>query len=330
MQYATERQLAIDAVRRAAALCQAVRHSHQSTAIVKPDRSPVTIADYGAQALICQALAAACPEDPIVGEEDAQLLAQPAMADCLAGVTAIVQTLEPTANQSDILHWISRGKGNPGPRFWTLDPIDGTKGYVRGDQYAIALALIVEGQVQVGVMACPALPIDPSQPEGDARSERLCQRGVIFVAVKGQGAEQLPLQPGSGQSLRINPGGPQRLIESVELDHGTPRDQHQIAAAIGLTLPPLPMDSLAKYGAIARNEAALYLRLPSGKSLDRSENIWDHAAGVIVLEEAGGQVSDRHGKPLDFGRGSKLEANVGIVASNGLMHDRVIMALREA
>jgi 3'(2'), 5'-bisphosphate nucleotidase len=319
MQYATERQLAIDAVRRAAALCQTVRHSHQSTAIVKPDRSPVTIADYGAQALICQALATAFPEDPIVGEEDAQLLTQPAMADCLTGVTAIVQTLEPSASQTDILTWISRGKGTPSRRFWTLDPIDGTKGYVRGDQYAIALALIVEGQVQVGVMACPALPVDPSHPEGD--------RGVIFVAVKGQGSEQLPLQLGPGQPLRIDPAGPQRLIESVELDHGTPREQHAVASAIGLTLPPLPMDSLAKYGAIARNEAALYLRLPSGKSLDRSENIWDHAAGVIVLEEAGGRVSDRHGKPLDFSRGSKLDANVGIVASNGWLHDRVIATL---
>jgi 3'(2'), 5'-bisphosphate nucleotidase len=322
MQYATERQLAIDAVRRAAALCQAVRHSHQSTAIVKPDRSPVTIADYGAQALICQVLTAAFPEDPIVGEEDAQLLAQPAMADCLTGVTAIVQTLEPKASQADILHWISRGKGEPGPRFWTLDPIDGTKGYVRGDQYAIALALIVEGQVQLGVMACPALPVDPSQPEGE--------RGVIFVAVRGQGAEQIPLAGGPSQGLAIDSQGVQRLIESVEVDHGTPTEQHEIAALIGLITPPLPMDSLAKYGAIARNEAALYLRLPSGKSLDRSENIWDHAAGVIVLEEAGGRVSDRHGKLLDFSRGSKLEANVGIVASNGLIHDRVIAALRDS
>jgi 3'(2'), 5'-bisphosphate nucleotidase len=322
MQYATERQLAIDALRRAAALCQAVRHSHQSTAIVKPDRSPVTIADYGAQALICQALTAAFPADPIVGEEDAQLLAQPAMADCLTGVTAIVQTQEPSASQADILHWIGRGKGSPGPRFWTLDPIDGTKGYVRGDQYAIALALIIDGQLQLGAMACPALAVDPSQPDG--------ARGVIFIALRGQGAEQIPLAGGPSQRLTIDPQGPQRLIESVELDHGTPREQHGIAKAIGLLEPPIPMDSLAKYGAIARNEAALYLRLPSGKSLDRSENIWDHAAGVIVLEEAGGRVSDRHGKPLDFSRGSKLDGNVGIVASNGVDHDRIIRALQDS
>lgn len=330
MQYATERQIAIEAVRRAAALCQAVRHSHQSAAIVKPDHSPVTIADYGAQALICQALAAAFPQDPIVGEEDATLLAQPQMADCLAGVTAIVQTLDATASQSDILGWIGRGKGEPGPRFWTLDPIDGTKGYVRGDHYAIALALIVDGQVEVGVMACPSLPLAFNHPTGDSRSERLHPRGVLFVAVRGQGAEQIPLQGGPAQTLTIDPNGPQRLIESVEVDHGTPSQQHAVADRIGLIAPPLPMDSLAKYGAIARNEAVLYLRLPSGKSLDRHENIWDHAAGVIVLEEAGGKVTDRQGKPLDFSQGSKLTANLGIVASNGLLHDRVIEALGEA
>lgn len=66
---------------------------------------------------------------------------------------------------------------------WTIDPIDGTKGFLRGGQYAVCLAFIVDAQVQVGVIGCPNLPVDPSKPEGD--------KGCIFVAVRGHGAQQV-------------------------------------------------------------------------------------------------------------------------------------------
>jgi len=67
---------------------------------------------------------------------------------------------------------------------WTLDPIDGTKGFLRGGQYAVCLALIEDAQVQLGVIGCPNLLVDPSNQDGP--------RGCLFVAVKGQGAEQVP------------------------------------------------------------------------------------------------------------------------------------------
>lgn len=66
---------------------------------------------------------------------------------------------------------------------WTLDPIDGTKGFVRGEQYAVCLALIEDNDVKVSVMGCPNLPASLSDPAGE--------RGCLFVAVKGQGAEQV-------------------------------------------------------------------------------------------------------------------------------------------
>lgn len=66
---------------------------------------------------------------------------------------------------------------------WALDPIDGTKGFLRGGQYAVCLALLVDGQIQLGVMGCPNLPLDASKPDGT--------KGAIFVAVKGQGAFQV-------------------------------------------------------------------------------------------------------------------------------------------
>ena len=66
---------------------------------------------------------------------------------------------------------------------WTLDPIDGTTGFLRGEQHAICLALIVDGIVQLGVVGCPNLPVDHEQPDGE--------KGCLFIAVKNQGAFQV-------------------------------------------------------------------------------------------------------------------------------------------
>jgi 3'(2'), 5'-bisphosphate nucleotidase len=106
--------------------------------------------------------------------------------------------------------------------------------------------------------------------------------------------------------------------------------QQAIAQAAGISRPSLRMDSQAKYGAVARGDAALYLRLPSPKSPDYREKIWDHAAGALIIEEAGGRVTDMHGRPLDFASDYKMNHNRGVVASNGLIHEAVLEALSRA
>jgi 3'(2'), 5'-bisphosphate nucleotidase len=88
------------------------------------------------------------------------------------------------------------------------------------------------------------------------------------------------------------------------------------------------MDSQAKYAVLARGDASLYLRLPSPATPDYRERIWDHAAGSIIIEEAGGRVTDAYGSDLDFSQGSRLEKNRGIVATNGLLHDAVLIAVK--
>jgi 3'(2'), 5'-bisphosphate nucleotidase len=117
------------------------------------------------------------------------------------------------------------------------------------------------------------------------------------------------------------------MIESVELDHGDPRRQQAIARALDLNPAIARMDSLAKYGVIARGDADLYLRLTPDP--ERRENIWDHAVGVLLVEEAGGTVTDDRGLPLDFSRGSRLWDNHGIVASNGQFHADLLAHLTD-
>ncbi|MGB3237244.1 MAG: 3'(2'),5'-bisphosphate nucleotidase [Geitlerinemataceae cyanobacterium] len=317
MSYEKEKQIAIDAVIAAAKLCQRVRQSIPA-AIEKSDKSPVTVADYGSQALICKAISDAFADDPIVAEEDAAALSQPDMAERLNQVAEYVKELQPDATPENVTSWIDRGNGTVSDRYWTLDPIDGTKGFLRQDQYAVALALIEGGDIKVGVLACPALPM--------ANGEM----GTLFVAVRGEGAYQAPLSTGELQPIRVasmDDSDSCRFVESVESGHGDLARQASIAQAVGITAPSLRMDSQAKYGAVASGQALLYLRLPSPKTPDYREKIWDHAAGAIVVEEAGGCVTDMYGKPLDFSQGAKMVDNQGVVVSNGVIHDKVIAAL---
>jgi 3'(2'), 5'-bisphosphate nucleotidase len=317
MSYEKEKQVAIDAAMAAAKLCQRVRQDIPA-AIEKSDKSPVTVADYGSQALICKAVSDVFPDDPIVAEEDAAALSQPDMAERLNQVVEYVKELQAEATPDNITRWIDRGNGTVGDRYWTLDPIDGTKGFLRQDQYAVALALIEGGEIKVGVLACPALPMATGE------------EGTLFVAVRGEGAYQAPLFGGELQPIRVasmDDSDSLRFVESVESGHGDQSRQSAIAQTVGITAPSLRMDSQAKYGAVASGQALLYLRLPSPKSPDYREKIWDHAAGVIVVEEAGGCVTDMHGKPLDFSQGAKMVDNQGVVVSNGVIHDQVIAAL---
>jgi 3'-phosphoadenosine 5'-phosphosulfate (PAPS) 3'-phosphatase len=83
----------------------------------------------------------------------------------------------------------------------------------------------------------------------------------------------------------------------------------------------IKIDSQCKYALVARGEAGLYLRYSGVKY---KEKIWDHAAGLLCVEEAGGRVTDITGAPLDFSKGESLFANTGIVASNGKTHAQVL------
>jgi len=101
-----------------------------------------------------------------------------------------------------------------------------------------------------------------------------------------------------------------------------------------ITSPPLRLDSQVKYAVLARGQADIYLRLlptHAAQTNERKENIWDHATGHILLQEAGGTITDMHGLALDFTHGTKLAQNRGVVASSGRqnLHDHLLKAIAE-
>ena len=322
--YSAEKEYAHQLVVRAASLCRQVQlELVRPLTAQKTDRSPVTVADYAAQAVMCQGLASCFASDSVVAEETAVDLRRPDGASMLSQVTGYVRDWLPQATPQAVCEWIDHGGAEPGRRFWTLDPIDGTTGFLRGEQYAITLALIVDGQVQVGALACPNLPLDLEQPDGP--------RGVVFVGVRGQGAEMRLLDGGPAWTVRVgatpDPHAA-RLVESVEPGHTDHAAHQALADAMGIARPALRMDSQAKYGVVARGEAALYLRLPSPQQPDYRERIWDHAAGALIVEEAGGRATDALGRPLDFTQGRRLSRNRGVIVSNGHLHTAVLEAIQ--
>ena len=313
-----KKQTAIDAVLKAVQLCEHVQAEMVPTdAIQKADRSPVTVADFGSQALICKAIGDAFADEPIVAEEDAQSLKE--NASLLKRVTDYVNRFcKDKVPAETVCEWINRGSGEVGPSFWTLDPIDGTKGFLRRDQYAIALAYIVDGVVQLGVLGCPNLPYRLDATESE--------RGCLFVAIRGEGTHLYTKTGELLEQVHVSEAA-HRFAESFESTHGDSDAHSKIANALGITEPPVQIDSQAKYGIVSRGEASLYIRLPNPAYPDYRECIWDHAAGAIVVEEAGGTVTDANGAPLNFLTGKRMHENRGIVATNGKLHQHVLKAL---
>ncbi len=316
----------IRAVRSACRATRAVQSDlvHAGT-LEKSDRSPVTIADLASQVLVLSQLGVHCPGVPAIAEEDSSVVRGDENEGVRAAMLERVRAEWPEATEEAALAALDAG-GHPGGStgsFFVLDPIDGTKGFLRGMHYAVALGLVENGQVVASAVGCPHLE------DGDG------EMGALFVASAGAGVWVLPMASSGGvadegaavcSSTTMDPRDV-RLCESFESAHTDQSVSARLADALNIAGEPVRMDSLAKYAVVARGAAELYLRIPTIQA--RSEWIWDHAAGALLVEEAGGRVSDLDGEPLDFGQGRKLSANHGVIASNGDVHDSVLSAIAQ-
>jgi 3'(2'), 5'-bisphosphate nucleotidase len=348
MSYSQELKVAELAVQRAAILTKKVFNEKAKGTLSKDDKSPVTIGDFGAQALIIQAIKKNFPTDAIVGEEEASSLRE--KKDLSSQIWQLVKEVKlddvssdsllggPLSSERDMLDAIDQGcsAGGSKGRIWALDPIDGTKGFLRGGQYAVCLALIVDGDVKVGVLGCPNLPVEDAVTltEGIGANQTDQEgQGVIFAAILGHGATSRPLStaslgPSKSIHMRPVPDIAQAVFcESVEPGHSSKGDNAAIGKKLGITSKPVQMDSQAKYGSIARGAGDLYLRLPVTKNYE--EKIWDHAAGDLIVREAGGVVTDANGKRLNFSLGRTLKDNKGVVAAPGAIYEKVLEAVQE-
>jgi 3'(2'), 5'-bisphosphate nucleotidase len=321
--FGDEADFALRAVREAAALGRRIQGEMITPALAKSDRSPVTVADYASQALVARMLQRFDADAVLVAEEDARALREQEYAQTRAAVTGYVRQAYPDVQQEQVMAWIDRGAGKPGDRFWTLDPIDGTKGFLRGDQYVVALALIEGSEVLLGALGCPNLDRElQPDPEGG---------GAALLAVRGHGAWVMGQHGEPLDRLQVSEQSDPaeaRILRSYEASHTDTEKMGRLAQAMGTDHPPVRMDSQAKFAVMAGGGGEVLFRLLSPTKPDYREKIWDQAAGSCIVEEAGGKVTDLRGQPLDFGRGRLLSANFGVLVSNGRMHDAALRAVR--
>ena len=318
-------RFAVAAVYEAAQLVRRVQREMVSKALAKDDKSPVTVADFAAPALIGKRLEETFPKMGFVGEECSDSLRTAEGRKMLKQITHFILQSIPKATDDNVCRWIDRGAGEPTENFWTLDPVDGTKGFLRGDQYAVALAYLRDGVVQVGALGCPELADCVRPDKGGAGSLLVARRtdGTFFRSLDDEAAEWLPLWVSNTTDVTCA-----RLLRSVEKTHTNTSGIGQLVARLGITADPIPMDSQAKYAVLASGGGDVILRLLSASRPEYREKIWDQAAGSIVVEEAGGRVSDLNGRPLDFSQGRTLAKNRGVLVTNGHLHTVMLEGLK--
>lgn len=321
-----------EAVFLASAVCREVQSSlDELKAITKDDKSPVTVADFAAQAIVAKVLSEKLGSDVIlVGEEDSKFLREDEHTTHRQATLAAVQTVWEDATEDTMLDAIDIGAGDTHHAgFWTLDPVDGTKGFLRNQQYAIALAYVERGTPVVGVMGCPNLPSDFSEP-----LDVPDPHGCLYAAIKGDGAYAHHADDGGERPIEIRrldhvEGEPISVCASVEKAHSNVSDTDHILAYLAErgtpSCEPTRLDSQAKYAVTARGQADAYLRLPTRPGY--VERIWDHAAGSLVATEAGCFVTDIFGNALDFSHGRGLEKNKGVICAPPGVHGLVIGAI---
>eukprot|EP00903_Cladosiphon_okamuranus_P008092 g7802.t1 len=309
----------------------------RAEAISKRDSSPVTVADFTVQAIVLGVLKRYFPDHGFIAEETSSVLRQdqPSLSHVLSVVGTVLGREGLT--EAELCAAIDlgarghgrheRGRWGKGGRTFVLDPIDGTKGFLRGEQFCVALGLLDGGKAVGGVLGCPNLPAGYEHPGCGKAGEA---RGLLYTAASGEGTFVRALSAGADDSRRVFVDHARkpcdtRVLESVEAGHTSHAVAAQVCSDLGITLPPIRVDGQCKYGLLSEGQGGIYLRLPRW---GYHEWIWDHLAGVVVITEAGGKVTDTRGEPLDFSLGAKLPREVvGVVATSGKIHANVVRAV---
>lgn len=260
-----ELETAIELARHAG---ERIRSFHGADVAVerKADDSPVTEADKQANALIVAGLAAAFPGDGLLSEEapdDGSRLAR--------------------------------------ARVWMVDPLDGTKDFIRGrDGFSVMIGLL-DGEA-------PALGV-VYQPVGDK----------LYFASRGEGA-WLSRGGGTPERLRVSTVSEPSQIRMVASKSHRTATIDKVRAELGIS-DELNVGSVGlKLGLIAEGVRDLYVN-PGGHS-----KLWDACGPEALLVEAGGRLTDAHGAPLQY-RGRELGNVRGLIASNGVLHELVVARL---
>lgn len=276
---------------------------------------PVTIADYGAQALIGRAIMQHYPDDGALGEESGQQFAQIVASDQQQVVIGLLSDIlgEPVSVE-DVVTWLDYGKDRCAARTWVIDPIDGTRGFISGRHYAICAGTLENGVPTNAVMGCPHYAPGNGAPPG---AIFYTSGGALYRAdMEGQHAQRVSVSARANAAEWI-------AVQSYEDAARGKKDAEKVLKAANLygLVRIQEIDSMEKYALVGCGDADLMIRLPeAGRTSPHM--IWDHVAGVALVLAGGGMATDYNGQPLDFSQGKTLP-NRGMLISSGIMHDSI-------
>ena len=229
------------------------------------EEGPVTRADKEADALILAGLRAAFPDDGILSEESAD-------------------------DGSRRLH----------SRVWMVDPLDGTKDFIRGRTgFSVMIGMTIDGVPALGVVFQPST-------------------GTLYRAARGHGASIV--DESGTRALKVSTVEDLASIRLVASKSHRSERIDQVRSVLGVQ-DEMNIGSVGlKLGLIARGDRDLYVNPASLSSL------WDTCGPEAILVEAGGRMTDLYGAPLDY-RGEEVKNSRGLIASNGVLHEAVVAKL---
>jgi len=306
----------LEAMQKSAILCRDV----QQNFLVRSDKAgkePVTIGDYGTQAILCRALRNHFPNDAVIAEESGSQFAELVEPEQKAQIIELVShAIGEQVDEARLISWLDHGKDVDSQRKWFLDPIDGTKGFLAKRHYVNALGLVDGDKMLASVIGAPAYPGDGA--------------GKLIYAFEDVGYIQ-SMNGGGKREIHVTDRSDiasLRALESVEKGHVGHARLARVREILGIPENLVEQaDSMEKYSRIAAGDAEVYMRLSRLKST-RPHKGWDHVPGAHLVLVAGGKVTGLNGEPLDFSHGKNLN-NEGIIASNGTIHDQIIEAVQQ-
>ncbi|XP_061368808.1 putative PAP-specific phosphatase, mitochondrial isoform X2 [Gastrolobium bilobum] len=354
--YYKELEAAVDVVQRACRLCVHVKSSLLSTdgkVLEKNDQTPVTVADFGVQALLSLELNQLFPSIPLVAEEDSAFLRSRNLADAvLSAVTAEASSTCKPLTQDDVLEAIDRGGtdafvfGSKPATYWVLDPIDGTRGFLRTSKalYVVGLALVVEGEIVIGVMGCPNWQEDLSKKSSTEMMEgrdALSGSGTIMIAHMDCGTwtkrlNSKPKLPSAWTRCSVDGSDIVHKAHFCIPDSQT-WESLPLSSLFNATNNPDDVGnnqilllstccgSLCKYMMVASGRASVFVLRAKEKTIIKA---WDHAVGMICIHEAGGKVTDWKGSEIDLAADQVgrriIFPSGGVLVTNGNLHNQIL------
>ncbi|KAK9436361.1 myo-inositol-1(or 4)-monophosphatase [Metarhizium brunneum] len=336
-----ERELSVaqSAVLKAAKLTKGVLSS--VTEVSKADSSPVTVADFAAQALLIGILHAEFPDDKFVGEEDAGVLRRDEdLRDKVYALYSAARGDGPVSSSSSVDEMLAlidmggRGTGGPRGRFWAMDPVDGTATFLTGGQYAVSLALLEDGREVLAAVVYPNLRLERGRIREDSVDG--VGLGVMLSGARGEGARVTRLAgldgPWETERLPRLAASEGANLHVVDCDRN--RASHRgvmraVCKELGAVFPGTDVwSSHVRYAALIIGGGDFLVRIPSGR--EAWSCVWDHAGAQLIYREVGGRITDLDGREVDFSRGRYLSGNRGLVMAREGIHDEVLRVARRA